>query len=181
MRPIPTSFHIGPLEIHTYGIGLAITFWFAYATSRSRLARPGLSDRLGLDACSSGSSRPPSSAPEPCTCSPTWATTASHPGQIVAIWQGGLSSFGGLILAVPVAIVVVRKRCPDLGVLNGLDIVMPVLLAAWALGRLLGPQLMVPEAAAIRRASGSACTTTARSAGAFPCRSSRQSRTSPST
>jgi prolipoprotein diacylglyceryltransferase len=26
VKPIPVSFHIGPLEVHTYGIGLAITF-----------------------------------------------------------------------------------------------------------------------------------------------------------
>ena len=29
VKPIPVSFHIGGLEIHTYGIGLAITFIFA--------------------------------------------------------------------------------------------------------------------------------------------------------
>ena len=28
MRPIPVAFHIWFLEVHTYGIGLALTFWF---------------------------------------------------------------------------------------------------------------------------------------------------------
>ena len=29
MRPIPVVFHVGPVQIHTYGIGLAITFLFS--------------------------------------------------------------------------------------------------------------------------------------------------------
>ena len=142
MRPIPTSFHIGPLEIHTYGIGLAITFWFAYVYFERRLRDRGYrtdwvsSMFLWVIAAAIIGARAMHVLSD-------LGYYSSHLGQIVAIWQGGLSSFGGLILAVPVAILVVRKRCPELGVLNGLDIVMPVLLAAWALGRLLGPQLMV--------------------------------------
>jgi phosphatidylglycerol:prolipoprotein diacylglycerol transferase len=66
-----------------------------------------------------------------------------HPGQVVAVWQGGLSSFGGLIFAVPTAILLTRRRCPELAIGRALDIVAPVLMAAWAMGRLLGPQLMV--------------------------------------
>ena len=37
MKPIPVAFHIGPLEVHTYGIGLAVTFWFAYCYFERRL------------------------------------------------------------------------------------------------------------------------------------------------
>jgi phosphatidylglycerol:prolipoprotein diacylglycerol transferase len=142
MRPIPTSFHVGPLEIHTYGIGLAITYWFAYVYFERRLEARGYrtdwvsSMFLWVIAAAIIGARAMHVLSD-------LGYYGSHPGQIVAIWQGGLSSFGGLLLAVPVAIVVVRKRCPELSVLNGLDIVMPVLLAAWALGRLLGPQLMV--------------------------------------
>ena len=66
-----------------------------------------------------------------------------HPGDILAIWQGGLSSFGGLLLAVPVGIILTRRRCPELPLGRALDLAVPVLLACWAMGRLLGPQLMV--------------------------------------
>ena len=38
---------------------------------------------------------------------------------------------------------VARRRCPELPIRRALDLVAPVLLAAWAMGRLLGPQLMV--------------------------------------
>ena len=142
MRPIPTSFHLGPVEIHTYGIGLAIAFWVGYRYFEHRLAKRGyptdwlagfflwviVSAILGARAMHVLSDL---------------GYYSSHPGQIFAIWQGGLSSFGGLLAAVPVAIIITKKRCPDLGVLEGLDIVMPALLVAWAVGRLLGPQLMV--------------------------------------
>ena len=41
MKPIPVAFHIGPLEVHTYGIGLAVTFWFAYWYFERRLRARG--------------------------------------------------------------------------------------------------------------------------------------------
>ena len=44
MRPIPVVFHIGPLQVHTYGIGLAITFWFAYRYFGRRLRANGYPD-----------------------------------------------------------------------------------------------------------------------------------------
>ena len=66
-----------------------------------------------------------------------------NPAQVFAIWHGGLSSFGGLLFAVPVGILMTRRRCPELPVGRALDLIAPVLLASWALGRLLGPQLMV--------------------------------------
>jgi phosphatidylglycerol---prolipoprotein diacylglyceryl transferase len=142
MKPIPTSFHIGPLEIHTYGIGLAITFWFAYRYFEHRLKKRGyptdwvatlfiwviVAAIVGARAMHVLSNL---------------GYYSAHPIDILAIWHGGLSSFGGLILAIPVAIYIAHKKCPELGVLRGLDIVAPVLMAAWAMGRLLGPQLMV--------------------------------------
>lgn len=142
MKPIPVSFHIGPLVVHTYGIGLAVTFWFAYRYFERRLR-----DRGYPTAWVTGMF--------------LWVVVAAvvgaramhvvanlsyysaNPGQIVDIWHGGLSSFGGLLLGVPTGVLLARRRCPQLPMLRGLDIVAPVLMAAWGLGRLLGPQLMV--------------------------------------
>ena len=142
MRPIPTSFHLGPLEVHTYGVGLAITFWFAYRYFEKRLEKRGFPTEwvasmfIWVIVAAIAGARIMHVASN-------WSFYSSHPADILAIWHGGLSSFGGLILAVPVALFVAHKRCPELGILQGLDIVAPVLLAAWALGRILGPQLMV--------------------------------------
>jgi phosphatidylglycerol---prolipoprotein diacylglyceryl transferase len=142
MKPIPVAFHIGPLEVHTYGIGLAITFWFAYRYFEARLKKNGYQTDwlVGMF---------------------LWVIVAAivgarvfhvlsnlsyyraNPGDVFAIWHGGLSSFGGLLFAVPVGVLLVRRRCPELATARAFDLVAPVLAAAWAMGRLLGPQLMV--------------------------------------
>jgi prolipoprotein diacylglyceryltransferase len=67
---------------------------------------------------------------------------AQNPGDIFAIWHGGLSSFGGLIGGVPTGLICARRWCPQLRVGVALDLVAPVLVIAWTVGRLLGPQLM---------------------------------------
>ncbi len=142
MKPVPVAFHIGPLEVHTYGIGLAVTFWFAYRYFERRLRRHGYPTEWLVSLF-------------------LWVIVSAvvgaralhvlsnlgyydhRPGDVLAIWQGGLSSFGGLLFAVPVAIVVTHRRCPGLPLPRALDLVAPVLAAAWSMGRLLGPQLMV--------------------------------------
>jgi phosphatidylglycerol:prolipoprotein diacylglycerol transferase len=142
MRPIPVVFHIGPLQVHTYGIGLALTFWFAFTYFERRLRRNGYPTAWFVGVF-------------------LWIIVAaivgaralhvlsnlhyySHNlGQVTAIWHGGLSSFGGLLFAVPTGLLLTRRRCPELPIGRALDIIAPVLLASWALGRLLGPQLMV--------------------------------------
>ena len=35
------------------------------------------------------------------------------PRRILAVWQGGLSSFGGLLFAVPTGVILTRRRCPS--------------------------------------------------------------------
>ena len=179
MRPIPVAFHIGPLEVHTYGIGLAVTFWFGFVYFERRLRKQGyptdwlvpvflwiiLAAVVGARAMHVLSNL---------------STYTQRPGDILAVWQGGLSSFGGLLLAVPVGIILTRRRCPELPIARALDLAVPVLMACWAMGRLLGPQLWWPVVAT-RRTNGSGCTTPTSRGGGCPCPSSRRSRTSPST
>src|ERR1035441_5822828 len=109
MRPIPVLFHIGPLQVHTYGIGLAVTFWFAFTYFERRLRRNGYRTDWFVPVF-------------------LWIILAAvvgaralhvlsdlhyytqNPGQILSIWHGGLSSFGGLLLAIPTGIVLTRRR-----------------------------------------------------------------------
>lgn len=141
MRPVPISFHLGPLVVHTYGIGLAITFWFAYRYFERRLRERGFRTEwvLGLFI--------------EVTIAAIVGARAMHvlanlsyyradPMQVFAIWHGGLSSWGGLLLAVPTGVFSARRRCPELGFGAVMDILAPVLAAAWSMGRLLGSQLM---------------------------------------
>jgi phosphatidylglycerol:prolipoprotein diacylglycerol transferase len=142
MRPIPVAFHVWFLEVHTYGIGLALTFWFGLRYTERRLRKAGypwqwvtgmfvwviIAAIVGARALHVLSNL---------------SFYTHNPGQVLAIWQGGLSSFGGLLFAVPVAIVSMRRRCPQLQALRFADLMAPVLMACWGIGRLLGPQLMV--------------------------------------
>jgi phosphatidylglycerol:prolipoprotein diacylglycerol transferase len=142
VRPIPVAFHIGPLEVHTYGIGLAITFWFAYRYFAKRLRDNGYPDGwLGVAFVWIIVSSVVGARAVHVIAN--WGYYHAHPGQILAIWNGGLSSFGGLALAFPVGLYIARKRCPELRLGRAVDLLAPVLVSAWAMGRLLGPQLMV--------------------------------------
>ena len=144
MKPIPVVFHLGSLQIHTYGIGLALTFWFAYRYFAKRLRDHGYPDAWFARAF-------------------IWIVIASiigaravhvvanlkgaqgyaqNPGDILAIWHGGLSSYGGLLGGVPTGLVCARRWCPQLRLGVALDLIAPVLVIAWTVGRLLGPQLM---------------------------------------
>ena len=144
MKPIPVVFHLGPLQIHTYGIGLALTFWFAYRYFAKRLRDHGYPDAWFSRAF-------------------IWIVIASvigaravhvvanlrgaqgyaqNPGDILAIWHGGLSSYGGLLGGVPTGLICARRWCPQLRLGVALDLIAPVLVIAWTVGRLLGPQLM---------------------------------------
>jgi phosphatidylglycerol:prolipoprotein diacylglycerol transferase len=142
MRPIPVAFHIWFLEIHTYGIGLALTFWFGLRYTERRLRRAGYPWQwvtgmfVWVIVAAIVGARVLHVVSDP-------SYYSHNPGQIVAIWQGGLSSFGGILFAVPVALVSTRRRCPQLPLLRFADLMAPVLMACWAMGRLLGPQLMV--------------------------------------
>ncbi len=141
MRPIPVAFHIWFLEVHTYGIGLAITFWFGLRYLERRLRRSGYPWQwvtgmfLWVIVAAIVGARA-------MHVIANFGYYSNHPGQIVAIWQGGLSSFGGLIAAIPVGIISARRRCPQIPIGRLADLVAPVLIASWSLGRLLGPQLM---------------------------------------
>ena len=142
MKPIPVVFHIGPLQVHTYGIGLAITFWFAYRYFAEPAAGPRLSGRLAAKGF-------------------VWIIIAS----IVGARAVHVISNVGLLLAQPRRHlrhlarrpVELRRparrrasrhcRAPAAGARSCawssvLDLVAPVLAIAWAVGRLLGPQLM---------------------------------------
>jgi phosphatidylglycerol---prolipoprotein diacylglyceryl transferase len=142
VTPIPTAFHIGPLEVHTYGIGLAITFWFAYRYYAKRLRDNGYAEAwLGrafvwIIVSSIVGARA-------VHVIANWGVYSRDPGQILAIWNGGLTSFGGLALAFPVGMYMKRKYAPEIPMGRAIDLLGPVLVAAWAMGRLLGPQLMV--------------------------------------
>lgn len=142
MKPIPVVFHLGPLQLHTYGLGLAITFWFASWYLSRRLRAHGWDDgwvamvTVWVVIAALVGARVVHVVAN-------WPEYAAQPAQIPQVWHGGLSSFGGLLFGVPTGFYLARRRGPKIPRSRMADLVAPVLLASWALGRLLGPQLMV--------------------------------------
>ncbi|SRR5579875_603113 len=143
VKPVPIVFHLGPLNIHTYGIGLALTFWFGLVYTNRRLRARGYATDwmnrafLWIVAAAIVGARV-------VHVIANWNQYYhSHPGQIVAVWHGGLSSYGGLLFAVPVGLWFAKRHCPALFGLRGLDFISPVLMAAWSMGRLLGPNFEI--------------------------------------
>lgn len=142
MKPIPVVFHIGPLTVHTYGIGLAITFYFAFRYYDRRLRNNGYDSQwlqkgfLWIIGAAIVGARI-------IHVIANISYYIHNPGEIVMIWHGGLSSFGGLALAIPAGIYFKNKYAPNLSLGKAADLVTPVLVAAWSMGRFLGPQLMI--------------------------------------
>jgi phosphatidylglycerol:prolipoprotein diacylglycerol transferase len=138
----PTSFHLGPLVFHTYGFGLAIAAYVAYVYARRRLQRSGLNAepfaRYTVWLLISGLV-----GARAANIATNWSYYSGHWGRWVAVWQGGLASFGGIAFALIVGLVLQRRWWPGSQLTKFTDALVPALIAGWALGRVLGPQFMV--------------------------------------
>ncbi len=137
-----TSFHLGPLVFHLYGFGLAIAAYVSYLYARRRLAQRGFDvspfAKFAVALVVSGLV-----GARLAHIATNWGYYSGHPAQWVAVWQGGLASFGGLALAVPVGLSLQRRWWPASSIARFTDALVPALIAGWALGRVLGPQFMV--------------------------------------
>jgi len=139
---VPTSFHLGPLVFHTYGFGLAIAAYVCFLYSRRRLARaefdvaPFAKYALTLIVTGLIGARVANIATN-------WGYYSGHPARWIAVWQGGLASFGGIGFALPVGLYLQRRWWPESSLAGFTDALVPALIAGWALGRVLGPQFMV--------------------------------------
>jgi phosphatidylglycerol---prolipoprotein diacylglyceryl transferase len=138
----PTSVHLGPLTFHLYGFGLAIATYVAYLYARQRLSRESidLAPFARYVAVLLVGGLVGARAAHVAT---NWSLYAGHPGQWIAVWQGGLASFGGLAVAIPLGVFLQRRWWPEVGLLRFVDALVPAVVAGWALGRVLGPQFMV--------------------------------------
>ena len=142
MASVITSFHIGPLVFHIYGFGLAVAAYVCYLYSRRRLQRSGFDVQpfakfaVALIVAGLIGARLAHIATN-------WSYYAGHPVRWIELWQGGLASFGGIALAIPVGVFLQRHWWPASSLARFTDAMVPALIAGWALGRVLGPQFMV--------------------------------------
>jgi prolipoprotein diacylglyceryltransferase len=130
------------LVFHLYGFGLAIAAYVTYVYARRRLARNNFDvepfARYAVALVVSGLV-----GARVANIATNWSYYSGHPGRWIAVWQGGLASFGGIALALPVGLYLQRKWWPSSSLARFSDALVPALVAGWALGRVLGPQFMV--------------------------------------
>ena len=142
MSGVPTSLHLGPFVFHLYGLGLGIAAYVAFAYSERRLRRHGIDTtrfaRYTVALLVSGLV-----GARLANIVTNWSYYSGHPARWIAVWQGGISSFGGIGLALPVGLLLQRRWWPATRLAAFTDALLPALVAGWALGRVLGPQFMV--------------------------------------
>ena len=142
MSGVPTSFHLGPLVFHTYGFGLAIAAYVCYLYARRRLAHADFDvapfGKFAFSLIVAGLL-----GARLANVATNWSYYAGHPARWIAVWQGGLASFGGIALGLPVGLYLQRRWWPRSSLAAFTDALVPALIAGWALGRVLGPQFMV--------------------------------------
>jgi phosphatidylglycerol:prolipoprotein diacylglycerol transferase len=142
VKGFPTSFHVGPLLFHTYGFGLAIAAYVAYVYARHRFTKKGVDlEPFGwftfwiLVAALIGA--------RAANIATNWSYYSGHPARWIAVWQGGLASFGGIGFALVVGLILQRRWWPQTSLAKFSDALVPALILGWAVGRFLGPQFMV--------------------------------------
>jgi phosphatidylglycerol:prolipoprotein diacylglycerol transferase len=139
---VPTSFHLGPLVFHTYGFGLAIAAYVCFLYARRRLQKADFDvqsfGKFAFSLIVTGLL-----GARLANIATNWNYYSGHPARWIAVWQGGLASFGGIALALPVGLILQRRWWPGSPFARFTDALVPALIAGWALGRVLGPQFMV--------------------------------------
>ena len=142
MSGVPTSIHLGPFVFHLYGLGLGIAAYVAYLYAERRLKRHGI-DTARFARYTTALLVAGLLGARLANIATNWSYYSGHPARWIAVWQGGLASFGGIALALPVGIILQRRWWPTTRLAAFTDALIPALVAGWALGRVLGPQFMV--------------------------------------
>jgi prolipoprotein diacylglyceryl transferase len=128
-----SSFHVGPLTIHIYGVAYVVGLIVAVAITERRWAAvggaPGLWQEVAPWIFGAGviGGRLYYVATSPNNVFTHWWTP-------FAIWQGGMGIWGGIITATLAGVLLMWNR--DVSVILALDIVAPALLVAQAIGRI---------------------------------------------
>ena len=142
MSAVPTALRLGPFTFHFYGFGLAIAAYVAFLYANRRLSRAGIDvtpfARYAVALVVSGLV-----GARVAHVATNWSYYDGHPLRWIAVWQGGLGSFGGIALALPVGLFLQRRWWPATRLVRFTDAIVPAIVAGWALGRVLGPQFMV--------------------------------------
>ena len=128
----PIAFHLGPIQVHWYGIfigcAVILALWLAVREGR----RQGLDEDVFYDYLLWA-------LPIAIVCARLyyvffqWPYYAIHPDEIIAIWDGGIAIYGAIIGGFLVLFFYCRHY--HLSVWQMLDIVAPTVIMAQGIGR----------------------------------------------
>lgn len=130
----PDTFRLGPLHLHPYGVLLALAFlfalWFSGRKIRQRtgVGQPVILDLFQIILISS------ILGARLFFVAFHWEHFSENPLRIFAIWEGGMTLYGGILLPIVAVWVYVRKQ--GISYLDVSDGVAPSLAMGIAIGRL---------------------------------------------
>lgn len=130
---LPTIIHIGPLALHSYGLMLALAFLAAIHLLQRRTTGLGIPRDTVMDfglvimAASVIGSRA-------LYVLTHWGDYATRPLSFLAVWEGGLTFYGGVLLAVPAGIFFLKRKKVPLWPLA--DLAAPSFALGLGIGRL---------------------------------------------
>ena len=128
----PVAFHLFSKPIYWYGIIISLTVLLCYLLAEVEAGKRGLEKDTMLDLLLRA-------LPVAFIFARLyyvvfrWDYYSAHPSEIIAIWDGGIAIYGGLIGAFLVTYFFCKKR--GIKIIKILDIVAPSLLLGQALGR----------------------------------------------
>jgi len=129
----PVLFHIGPVNVYSYGVMLSLAFALAVLVSFYNARNHGVDPWLMIDmalwlflAGLVGARL--------AFVLLNWSYYAAHPAEIVATWEGGVSFYGAILGGFVVIVVFARRRRLPLGPIA--DSVAPGVALAASVGRI---------------------------------------------
>ncbi|MBU3933256.1 MAG: prolipoprotein diacylglyceryl transferase, partial [Candidatus Omnitrophica bacterium] len=129
----PILFQFGPLKVYSYGLMVAIAFIVATYLAKLEARRQDLAPEKILDLSLILAVSAISGA-RALYVLQNLKFYINHPQQILMLHRGGLSFYGGFVLATIFAVVFLKRQ--RLPVLKTFDIVCPYLALAQAIGRI---------------------------------------------
>lgn len=128
----PVAFSLGPISVHWYGVIIATGIVIAFLVGQREMVKRGLHPDFLTDLLIWA-------VPLAIVGARIyyvmfkWDSYKNNPGEIIAIWNGGLAIHGALIMSVIVAYIFTKKR--NTPFLKVADILAPSILIGQAIGR----------------------------------------------
>ncbi len=128
----PIALQLGPISVHWYGVIIATGVVLALLLSIREGKRQGIEEDAFYDFLLYA-------LPVAIICARAyyvlfqWGYYSQHPGEIIAIWDGGIAIYGALIGGAIVLVIYCRRHF--ISVWHFLDVVAPTVIMAQGMGR----------------------------------------------